>query len=434
MYNQGKMIGLIDCNNFFVSCERLFNPRLIGRPVLVLSNNDGCIVALSNEAKALGLKRGVPLYQVKDMLSKYDIDVLSGNHRLYGDMSSRVMAELSSIIPEIEIYSVDEAFINLSSYKIKDLQSFANMIVARIHKNVGIPVSLGIAPTKTLSKIAASFAKKVKAYNNVCVIKSPVEIDEALTLTQIEDVWGIGRKTSSQLKKIGINNAHQYALYPKEQVCQLVNATGQKTWRELNGFPCIESDQVEDDKKQLCCSRSFASSIQRLEVLEEIISSFATIVARKLREQQSCAVSISIFIHTNAHRLDQTQYFNSSHIKLIEPTSDTISITEAAIKGLRKIYRSNYNYKKAGIIVTEIINQESFSPGLFSSVEERNKKNNLMAIVDKLNRNPLMLNTIRLASTGDRNNELIRKNFVSRDYTTKLSDIITINCGSRTQQ
>lgn len=420
------MYGLIDCNNFFVSCERVFNPSLENRPVVVLSNNDGCIVALSNEAKALGLQRGVPLYQIKDIVKKHDIQILSGNHRLYGDMSSRVMAIISSIVPEIEIYSIDEAFLNLTSFSRQNLLEVGAEIVNKVRKCVGIPTSLGIATTKTLAKNAASFAKRYKGFNSVCIIDTPEKIEKSLALTPINSIWGIGRKTAKKLKAIGINYAVDYAKLPQEKVERLVNLSGVKTWHEINGRAYIDIEDNTDQKKQLCCSRSFAETISSVEELENAIAAFAAIVSRKLREQKACAVSLTVFIHTNAHRKEQLQYFNTSHIKLEEPSSDTIVVTKNAIMALRKIYKRGYGYKKAGVIITEIIDIEHVQPGLFISTEMRQKHSSLMKVYDQINNNNINPNQLRLASTDESYANLIRNDYKSPNFTTQMSDIITV--------
>ncbi len=421
------MIGLIDCNNFFVSCERVFNPSLIDRPVVVLSNNDGCAVAISNEAKALGIKRGVPYYKIKNIVEQHNIAILSGNIRLYGDMSSRVMSTISSIIPDIEIYSIDEAFINLSRISYSDLSDIGNQIVTRVLKDTGIPTSLGISTTKTLAKIASRFAKKHAGYKGVCIIDDPSKRIRALELTAINDVWGIGRKLSIKLEKYGITKAIDYSQLPLTKVSQLVNISGERTWRELNGEPCIDIETIAPDRKQICTTRSFSISLTDFTSLSNAISSFATIASRKLREQDGCAASLSVFIHTNAFRIDQEQYFKSHYIQLEEPTNDTLAITTAAINALKSIYKDGYSYKKAGIIISEIIDQNHVQHGLFASAEEREKRCRLMKTIDKINYSSTSIEMLHTASF-DPSMKLSRKEFMSKHYTTRLSDIIVINC------
>lgn len=423
------MIGLIDCNNFFVSCERVFNPSLHNRPVIVLSNNDGCAVAISNEAKTLGIKRGVPFYQIKSIVEQNNIAVLSGNMRLYGDMSSRVMATLSSIIKEIEMYSIDEAFLDMQGWDYEQLQSVGHKIVKRVKQDTGIPTSLGIAPTKTLAKIASHFAKKYSGYNGVCIIDTPEKRIRALELTPINGVWGIGRQLSKQFQKYGIYKAIDFANMPYDNIKRIVNINGQRTWRELNDEPCIDIEIITPDKKQICTSRSFSKSITEIDSLINAVSSFATIVSRKLREQKSYAVSISVFIHTNAFRTDQEQYFKSSHIRLEEPTDDTLAITTTAVNALRAIFREGYAYKKAGVIITEIIDAKNYQPGLFSSPEEREKRHQLMTILDTINHSSNATDMVHTASF-DPEMKLVKKELMSNHYTTRLSDIITINCNN----
>lgn len=423
------MIGLIDCNNFFVSCERVFNPSLQNRPVIVLSNNDGCAVAISNEAKALGIKRGVPFYQIKSIVEQNNIAVLSGNMRLYGDMSSRVMATLSSIIKEIEMYSIDEAFLDMRGWNYEQLRSVGQKIVKRVKQNTGIPTSLGIAPTKTLAKIASHFAKKYSGYNGVCIIDTPEKQIKALELTPINGVWGIGRQLSKQFQKYGIYKAIDFANMSYDDIKRIVNINGQRTWRELKGEPCVDIETIPPDKKQICTSRSFSKAITEMDTLINAVSSFATIVSRKLREQKSYAVSISVFIHTNAFRTDQEQYFKSSHIRLEEPTDDTLTITTVAVNALKAIFREGYAYKKAGVIISEIIDAKNYQPGLFSSPEEREKRHRLMSILDTINHSSNATDMVHTASF-DPEIKLVKKELMSNHYTTRLSDIITINCNN----
>ena len=421
------MIGLIDCNNFFVSCERVFNPALINKPVVILSNNDGCAVSISNEAKALGIKRGAPYFQIKDIAEKNHVYILSGNIKLYGDMSSRVMATLSSIIPNIEIYSIDEAFIDFSGINTESLNLVGAKIVSKIFRDTGIPTSLGIASTKTLAKIASKFAKKFRGYNGVCCINTESQRITALKLSMISDVWGIGRNLAQKMLSKGINTAADFAQLPLERVRNIVNVTGERTWRELNGESCINIETIEPEKKQICTSRSFASPIYEFDLLVNAISSFASTASRKLREQSWRAVSLTVFIHTDSYNNDIAQYCNSAHITLEEPTNDTLTITSKAVETLKKIYRSNYCYKKAGIIITEIVDQNSVQQVLFIPPEDRSKRNRLMKAMESINQNDSTYNMVHTASC-DPEMRLSRKGFNSQQYTTRLSDIITIRC------
>lgn len=423
------MLGLIDCNNFFVSCERVFMPSLRTRPVVVLSNNDGCIVALSNEAKAIGLKRGMPYFQIKNVCDLHEVAVLSGNHRLYSDMSSRVMAVLSSIVPEIEIYSIDEAFLYLDGFGEDDIVAAGRDIVHKVRRATGIPTSLGIAPTRTLAKVAARFAKKYPGYHGCCLIADEKARRKALELTPIGDVWGIGRRLNKKFVNTGIETALQFADKPREFVERMLSVAGCRTWRELNGEPCIPLEMCEPAKRQMCCSRSFGTLYSDFEQLRQAVSLFATILSRKLREQHSAAVSMSVFIHTNAFREDMQQYYNSAHRQFPEATSDTMALVSMATECLRSVYRQGYRYKKAGVIITEIVNENAIRRSLFTDAGERNRRSQLMDVLDRLNSMFVAHDAVHVAAYVPVE-DLVRSEHRSRLYTTRLSDIITINCNS----
>lgn len=380
------MVGLIDCNNFFVSCERIFRPDLWSRPVVVMSNNDGCAVAMSNEAKALGIKRGVPVYQIKRLIREHGVVTLSGNHRLYGDISSRVMATISSIVPEIEIYSIDEAFLDLSSWQTGEaLESTGRRIVSLVRRNVGIPTSLGIAPTKTLAKIASHFAKKYPGYRGVCMIDSDEKRIKALKLTKITDVWGIGRRLGKRMHEIGIETAFQFAQLPIERIHSLLNVNGERTWRELNGHPCIDIEMHEPDRKQICTTRSFRNPCTSIEELRDAITWFSSNVARKLRQQKGCAKNITVFIQTNSFRPDQPQYYGNTTVDLEEATDDTLTLSSTAVRMLYGIFREGYTYKRAGVMITDIVSSSSVQQSLFTDPATRDKRARLMKALDAIN-------------------------------------------------
>lgn len=419
------MIGLIDCNNFFVSCERVFDPALRQRPVIVLSNNDGCAVAISNEAKKLGVKRGTPYFQLEDIIKRHDIAVLSGNHRLYGDISSRVMATIAECIPEIEIYSVDECFIRFDKWPVDDVDSAAHEIVRRVRRNVGIPTSLGIAPTKTLAKIAAGFAKKYPAYRSVCIIDTDEKRRKALALTPIEDVWGIGRRLGRKMRAERIFTALDLANISKERMRRLVNIVGERTWRELQGEPCIEMEMTAPDKKQICCSRSFADMVFDPEKLYEAMAAFSAIAARKLREQDSAAVAIAVFMHTNPHREDMDQYHASNMIRLEEPSNDVMTITEAAIRATVPVYRTGYGFKRAGIIITDIVPLQAVQPSLFTDVDNRQRRQRLMRVMDRINAGAMARDMVHVA-TRTPLDSCVRCQHASRRYSTRMAEIITV--------
>lgn len=418
------MFGLVDCNNFYASCERVFNPSLNSRPVIVLSNNDGCVIARSNEAKAAGIKMGVPAYQIKEEIKKYGIAVFSSNYTLYGDMSNRVMATVGRFVEDMEIYSIDEAFLNLTGFS--NIDEYGLKIVRATTRNTGIPVSLGIAPTKTLAKVANKFAKKFSGYNRVCIIDSEEKRIKALQLTEISDVWGIGHRHAGKLKYKGINTAYDFTQLPKAWVRKYMTVVGERTWKELNGESCIEMELISPDKKQICTSRAFGETVSALDSLSGAVATYAGICAEKLRRQKSLAVSLMVFIHTNNFREDLPQYYKNCVIKLPIPTSSTNEIVHYALIALRNIFKSGFLYKKTGVIIPEITNQNVIQADLFDALD-RKKHYQLMQIVDNLNsgfvRNKLTL-AIQDADTGWR----LKQAFLSPCYTTRLDQIININC------
>lgn len=392
------MVGLIDCNNFFVSCERVFNPALRARPVVVLSNNDGCAVALSNEAKKLGLKRGDAYFQIKEFCQRNGVTVISGRHKIYGNVSERVMYTLRQLADDVEVYSIDEAFMRLYNVDPQHLEEAARNIVYRIRRDVGIPTSIGLAPTKTLAKIAAHFAKKYPGYRSVAVIDNDEKRLKALSLTPVDDVWGIGRRLGPRLKRMGLVTAADLAALPHEKVQEMFNIVTQRTWRELNGEPCITMELTPPDKQQICCSRSFAHMTDSATTLREYMAGFVTIMSRKLRQQHSCARVITAFILTNRHRLDLPQYQASTSVMLEEATADTPTLCAAAARALAVIYRPGYQYKRAGVIATDISAEDATSLSLFADDGRRQKRRRLMSAIDRINASVTAHDALHVAS------------------------------------
>lgn len=393
------MIGLIDCNNFFVSCERVFRPELAGKPVIVTtSHNDGCAVAISNEAKALGIKRGVPVFQIRDLIRRHNIVTIKGNHPRYGDLSTRVVSVIESVVPDIEVYSIDEAFIHFPGNDVNTTEKLAREIVRRVRRWVGIPTALGIAPTKTLAKIAAHFAKKYPGYQAVCIIDNDEKRRKALQLTAIGDVWGIGRRLAARLTKTGIMRAIDLADLTKNEVERLLNVAGQRTWRELNGEACIERDSDYAEHKQIGTSRTLTPSVTELSQLEEAVSSFVATASRRLRKQKSAACSLSVFLHTNPFRTDLPQYYNSASRTFEEPTGDLMTLTAHALDALRQIYRKGLLYRRAGVLFTDIMPVDQIQPSLFLPVDDRERRRKLNDLVDRMNADPLLYNKIAVAS------------------------------------
>lgn len=415
------MFGLVDCNNFYASCERVFNPSLNGKPIVVLSNNDGCVIARSNEAKVLGIKMGVPAYQIKDLVKQHDVAVFSSNYVLYGDMSGRVMSMLAELAPEIEVYSIDEAFLNLEG--IQDLQTLGSKIVRQVTRGTGIPVSAGIASTKTLAKVANKFAKKYPAYNRLCIIDTEEKREKALKLFEIGDIWGIGRRQATKLEKQGIKTAYDFTQLPGSWVRKNMTVTGERTWKELRGISCIDIESAPPAKKQICTSRSFGKMVEDIDTMSEAIATHASTCAKKLRQQKSYAMSLMVFIHTNNFREDLPQYWKNTIIKLPVPTSDTLEIVHYALEGLKSIYMTGYQYKKAGVIITEIVTSAQL--GLFDTVD-REKREKLMQAIDKVNGEHNHL--VKLAVQGNGRDWKLKQEQLSKRYTTDINEVLTIKC------
>lgn len=421
------MTGLIDCNNFFVSCERVFNPRLRNIPVVVLSNNDGCIVALSNEAKAVGLRRGNPYFKVQSICEANGVAVLSGNHRLYGDLSARVMSTIASVVGDVHVYSIDEAFIDMDAFSDEDVVDIGREIVRRVRRDVGIPTSLGLARTKTLAKIASHFAKKYPAYRGVCIIDNDERRQRALELTPIGDVWGIGRRLLKRFSAYGLTTAAQFAAMSCDDVYKIVNISGMRTWKELNGQPCIDDDH-ESVHKQMSCTRSFGTSLSAVEQLSDAFALFATNIARRLREHALAAKSVSIFLQTNSFRPDQPQYCPSAYMPLPEPSNDTMVVAAAVKQLLVKIFRTGFTYKRAGIHIPETVPASAIQASLFTDTADRERRARLMSVLDSINASSLSHDRIHIASYVPVES-CVRCEKRSPYYSTRLSDIIKVNTG-----
>ncbi len=418
------MYGLIDCNNFYASCERVFNPLLVGRPIVVLSNNDGCVIARSNEAKALGIPMGEPAYKLKEVIENHNVAVFSSNYTLYGDMSHRVMTTISGFVPDMEIYSIDEAFLHFEGFENIDLRELGLKIVRATTKGTGIPVSLGIAPTKTLAKVASKFAKKYRDYKGVCIIDSEIKREKALKLFDIEDVWGIGRRYAKKLRYYSINTAWDFTQKAKSWVRNQMGVVGERTWMELNGTPCFELE-VQGAKKTICTSRSFGERLTEINPISEAVANFAASCGEKLRKQHSLANALMVFIHTNPHATNQAQYYNQILMKLPVSTNDSTELINYANQGLKKIFASGYKYKKAGVIITEIVPERPVQTNLFDQ-RDREKYNKVMRVMDSLNAT-YGNRKVRIATQGFGRKWKLKNEKLSPCYTTRLSDILVVN-------
>ncbi|MBR2064037.1 MAG: SOS mutagenesis and repair protein UmuC [Bacteroidales bacterium] len=424
------MFALVDCNNFFVSCERVFQPQLEGKAVVVLSNNDGCVVARSNESKAMGIKMCTPFYQVKHFVDEGRLHACSSNYALYGDLSDRVMSLLADAVPKIEIYSIDEAFLHLDGIQEGQIPQLCRDLVEKIRKWVGVPVSIGVAPTKTLAKIASHFAKKYKGYRGVCMMDTDGKRLKALSMTPIEDVWGIGRRLAPQMTSKGIQTALDFAQRPREWVEANFHVPGLRTWIELNGTVSLEEERAER-RQSICTSRSFADMIDDEKELVLRVSDFAAMCARKLREEHSAACDVTVFLYTNRFRDDLKQYFPSATLRLEVAANSTQEIVGTALKAFRTIFRPGYKYKKAGVIVGSIVPDDCVQASLFDYDEElRKKQDRLSMVMDAVNSaaegsgsSLIRLATQRPGHYADG----IRSDFRSRLYSTSLDDIIEVH-------
>ena len=419
------MYALVDCNNFFVSCERVFRPQLEGKAVVVLSNNDGCVVARSNESKAMGIRMGTPFYQVRDMVKAGRLIACSSNYTLYGDLSARVMSILADAVPKIEIYSIDEAFLCMEGMDNSRVAEISAELVRKIRKWVGIPVSIGIAPTRTLAKIASHFAKKYPGYRGVCMIDNEEKRVKALSLTPIKEVWGIGRRLSVRMEEKCIRTALDYSRKPEEWIREHYMLHGVRTWLELNGRPCVDDDR-HDKRKSICTSRSFAEMLTDRSEIASRVADFAAKCAQKLREEKSAAEQVTVFLYTNRFRNDLPQYFPSVSLRLPAAACSTQEIVSASLKCFDMIFKPDYQYKKAGVIVDEIVDSDAVQLPMFGyDVGLRKRQDAISGVMDKVNSSGH--NLIRLASqrSGDYTDG-IRSEHRSRRYSTSLDEIIDV--------
>lgn len=418
------MFALADCNNFFASCERVFRPDLQGKPVIVLSNNDGCAVARSNEAKALGIKMGDPLFKIKDIVNKHKVAVFSGNMALYGDMSQRVRWVLQDFAPSIEVYSIDEAFLDLRGMQNIDFDQYAKTISKTCYKMTSIPVSVGIAPTKTLAKIASKLCKQYPRLQGGCYMHRPEDIEKVLRKYPIEDVWGIGRKTVYKLKLMGINTAYDYTTLSESRVRSMFNITGLRTWKELQGIPCIEFEDGFEAKQSICVSRSFSSEIYDVKELQEQIANFSASMAEKLRKQCSVVSEIVVFAYTNRFKENKPQTHGSALISFITPTADVRTIVSKAVEGVRELFKKGYGYKKAGVVASKITSEKSIMHSLFEDTEATEREHKITSVLDNINKT-FGKGTIKLAVQGSGHIKSSSDN-QSPHYTTLWTDIPTV--------
>ena len=428
------MYGIIDCDNCYVSCERVFRPDLEGKPVVVLSNNDGCVVARSNEAKALGIKEGTPYFQLGQMFPNAKIAVFSSNYELYGELTGRVVSIIKDAAPAYFRYSIDECFVYFNGIDDIDLKAWGEGLHRKIRQWVGMPVSIGLAPNKTLAKVASHFAKRYPGYLHCCVIDSEEKREKALRLFPIEKVWGIGRRYAAKLSAYGVKTAYDFAKMHRDWIrVTFNNIVIERTWAELNGEDCVPNEEYAK-KKSICTSRSFNGMLSDLEAVNTHVSNYAARCAEKLRAQKTVASVVGVFINTNPFREDLGQYWNFEEERLITPTNSSITIVQAAKAALKRIFRPGYQYKKAGVIVMGISPTSPIQQDLFDiSSSKYNKLKSLDEALDRINRmygtETLVLGAQQYTprcGEGKANvfSDAIKHDFRSPNPTTRWCDII----------
>lgn len=417
------MFALADCNNFFVSCERVFRPELNGRPVIVLSNNDGCAVSRSNEAKALGIKMGAPLFQIRELVEKHGVAVFSSNFALYGDMSRRVQEVLRRYSPAVEQYSIDEAFLDLRGIQIPDPDALAKEISSECRRRTAIPVSVGIAPTKTLAKIASKLCKQYPKLRGGCYMHRPEDIEKVLRRFPAADVWGIGRRSARKLEAAGIRSAWDFTRLPEVAVRKRFALPGLRTWKELQGIPCIEFEDMVEPRQSICVSRSFAKEITDPTVLSEQVANFAEGAAEKLRAQHSLAFEMAVFALTNRFKEGVPQTIGSSLRSFPDGTAEHRAIVSAAVAGARELFRPGYGYKKAGVVITRLGQENGHTPSLFANPESEQREASLSQTIDLIN-GSFGRGAILFGVQGDGRIRMSREH-QSPHYTTLWSDIPT---------
>ena len=418
------MFALVDCNNFYASCERVFNPKLNKKPIVILSNNDGCVISRSNEAKAIGIPMGAPAFKYDSIFKKNKVHVFSSNFPLYGDMSNRVMNILAKYTPNIEIYSIDEAFLEFKGFENYDLEQYGKEIRKIILKWTGIPVSIGFAPTKALAKVANRISKKFdKKTNGVYAINSNTKREKALKWLKIEDVWGIGFKHAERLKKYKINRAYNFTILPDDWVRKQMSVVGLRLKKELEGESVLSLEESRSPKKAIATTRSFEKNLMSFEDLKERVSTFSILCSEKLRHQKSNCNSIYVFLKSNRHQKNKLQYRNGIVMTLPYESSSSITISKYAVEGLKKIYRKDIEYKKAGVIVMGLIPNNKIQLNIFE--KENPKHQILMKTLDFISKKEGP-SKIKLASQDLKRIWKMKQTRLSSRYTTELDEIISL--------
>lgn len=422
------MYAIVDINNFYASCERVFNPKIRNIPVVVLSNNDGCIIARSNEAKKLGINMGETYFKIKDFLAQNNVAIYSSNYPLYADMSERMVNVILEIVENVQIYSIDEVFIDLTKYKNTNFQLLAETIKNKIYKYTGLPVSIGIAPTKTLAKAANVFAKKYPKFKNIMILSDEEKIKQALKIISVDKIWGIGRKYSKFLKANNIKTALDLAQANPKFVKKYLTVTGLRTQQELNSLPCIITEGIDVDRKNILNSRSFKKPVETYAELKAAVATFTSRSAEKLREQKSAASIIGVFIYTGHYNYQAHGYSNSKTLSLPVPSDNTFELIKYAIQALSQIYIQGYKYKKAGVYLSGLQDNTTIQFSIFDEFD-RMRYGKAMKATDNLNK-LLGRDTVRFAVQG-KNTKISVQEMLSKRYTTSWSEILTVNLNQK---
>jgi DNA polymerase V len=422
------LIALCDCNNFYASCERVFRPDLIGKPVAVLSNNDGIIVARSQEVKDLGIKMGAPVFQVQGLIHKHKIQLFSSNFSLYADMSVRVMSILEEFSPSLEVYSIDEAFLDLTGVCPKDPIAYGQTIRKRVARATGIPVCVGMGPTKTLAKLANFAAKKWNQTGGVLDLSDPVRREKLMRIVPVDEVWGIGFRIAARLNQFGIVTVWDLANQPADRIRDQFNVVVARTVMELNGIPCLDMETIAPDKQQIVCSRSFSRRLTEYKGLSEAMAEFCSRAAEKLRNQQSVTGHISVFLRTNPFNPDEPQYQRAAAINLPFATQDTRVIVAMANRLLKSMFRPGYGYQKCGVQLGKIEPATVLGQAdLFEcAAVDADHRAQLMQVLDQINRR--FPHSTRLAAAGFNQTWKPKAERISPRYTTHWGDLMSVKC------
>lgn len=416
------VFALVDCNNFYASCEKLFRPDLKDSPVVVLSNNDGCVVARSREAKLLGIKMGVPVFQIKAEMQRHGILAFSSNYALYADLSSRVMRTLEEMAPRVEVYSIDEAFLDLTGIESAlSLVEFGQQVRERIGHWIGITVCVGIAPTKTLAKLANHAAKKYPATQGVVDLTNLDRQRRLLALVPVDDVWGVGKRLSKRLNALGITTALDLANASPRAIRNQFSVVLERTVRELNGESCIELEEIPPTKKQIVCSRSFGAKVTQFELLREAVCEYATRATEKLRKEQQQSKVMTVFIRTSPFKDNEPQYSNSASGELLIPSCDTRDFIELASHLLKRIWKDGFRYAKAGVMLSDFYDPGMFQPGLFDDVSTRSNSQQLMSVLDTINQSGA--GKVFFAGQGTKKDWSMKREHLSPAYTTRWDQL-----------